>query len=116
MNVAFNIFQYFKKPQEDLEVQQAVADGVLGTKASVLAQKELENKAAVLAEQVKGKNEENERRFSEMGIRLDAAMTTAQNHIHSLDVKLDGLSSLVGSMNLNITKLSTILDERLPKK
>jgi hypothetical protein len=115
-SVIFGIYAYFHVPQESMEKKQAVASKEMDTKATVLAQKELENKANVLAEQVKGRNEENERRFLDMGNRLDAAMTTAQNHIHSVDVKADTLIASVGRMGNEITRLSTIIDERIPKK
>lgn len=38
------------------------------------------------------------------------------NHIHSLEVKVDGLSSEVGSLKVTMIKLATIIDERIPKK
>lgn len=127
IGVIFSIFFYFRKPQEDIEKRQGldalatekdklIAEKDLGTKATILAQKELETKALVLAEQVKNKDVENERRFNEMGVRLDTAMTTAQNHIHTVDVKVDKLIESVNIMGNKITELSTIINERIPKK
>lgn len=123
--VIFGIFSYFRTPQETMEKRMSldalatekdklIAEKDLGTKATILAQKELETKALVLAEQVKNKDVENERRFNDMGCRLDVAMTTAQNHIHTVDVKVDKLIETVGSMSNKITELSTIISERLP--
>lgn len=116
LSIIFSVYRYFRTPQEDLEKRQAVSDIELDAKASLLAQKEVENKANILAEQVKSKNDENERRFNEMGIRLDKSLETAQNHIHSVDVKVDNLVATVNSMGNAITKLSTIIDERIPRK
>lgn len=116
IGLIFVVYLYFRKPQEDMETKQALTDKEIDTKATVLAQKELENKANVLAEQVKGRNEENERRFIDLGTRLDTAMTTAQNHIHTVDVKVDTLIATVNIMSNEITRLSTIIDERIPKK
>lgn len=115
-SVTFGIFSYFHVPQESIEKKQALSEKEIDTKATVLAQKELENKANVLAEQVKSRNEENERRFLDMGCRLDTAMTTAQNHIHTVDVKVDTLIATVGTMSNEITRLSTIIEERIPRK
>ena len=123
----FAVYKSFHKPQEDIEKRQSldslatekdklIAEKDLGTKATILAQKELETKALVLAEQVKNKDVENERRFSEMGVRLDAGMALAQNHIHTVDVKADKLLVDVGALNISIAKLQTIIEERIPKK
>ena len=116
LGVIFTVFNYFKNPQEDIEKKQALTEKDLSSKATILAQKELETKALVLAEQVKNKDIENERRFNEMGIRLDTAMTTAQNHIHTVDTKVDRLIESVGILTNKITELSTIINERIPKK
>jgi len=113
-SVVFTIWGKVSKPQEAIEIKQALTDKDLVNKASLLAQKELETKAFVLAEQVKNKDIENERRFNEMGVRLDTAMTTAQNHIHTVDVKVDALITTTNAMNLNIMKLQTVIEERLP--
>jgi hypothetical protein len=127
IGVIFSIYKSYAQPQQELEKRQSLdalatekdkqlADKDLGTKASILAQKELETKALVLAEQVKNKDVENERRFNEMGARLDTAMATAQNHIHTVDVKVDELNKSVGVLTNKITELSTIINERIPKK
>jgi hypothetical protein len=116
LGVIFSIYLYFRKPQEEIELKQAVSEKDLSTKATILAQKELETKALVLAEQAKSKNEENERRFLDMGVRLDTAMTTAQNHIHTVDTKVDKLIESVNTMANKITELGTIISERMPRK
>lgn len=112
----FAVFMFFRKPQEDLETKQAVFDERDKSKATVLAQKEMENKAIVLAQQVQWEKEANEKKFTEFGLRLDTALNLAQNHIHSIDVKVDNLAVLVGVMDKSLTKLFTIVDERMPKK
>ena len=116
LGVMFTVYKYFRDPQIISDKKQLILDTEIDSKASILAQKELENKANVLAEQVKGRNEENERRFLDMGNRLDLAMTTAQNHIHTVDVKVDNLITTVNIMSNEITRLATIIDERIPKK
>ena len=116
LSIIFAVYNSFRKPQEDIETKQALSEKDLGTKATILAQKELETKALVLAEQVKNKDIENERRFNEMGVRLDTAMTTAKNHIHTVDVKVDRLIESVGILTNTITKLQTIIEERSPRQ
>lgn len=127
ITIIFSVWFKVRDPQEKTERAQGldalatekdklIAEKDLGTKATILAQKELETKALVLAEQVKNKDVENERRFNEMGVRLDTAMTTAQNHIHTVDTKVDELIKTVNMMSNKITELGTIISERIPKK
>lgn len=116
IGVIFAVYFTFRKPQDSLEKKQIIAGEELKDKATLLQQKEAENKANVLAEQIKSRNEENERRFSDMGVRLDTAMTTAQNHIHTVDVKVDKLIDTVGAMSNEIVRLGTIINERIPKR
>ena len=107
---------YLRKPQEDLEKKQLKSEEDLKDKATVLSQKEVESRAAILAQQVQWEKEANEKKFAEFGLRLDGAMTLAQNHIHTVDTKVDKLLETVGTMSNRITELSTIINERIPKK
>lgn len=112
----FAIFNTFHKPQESMEKQQALTDKSLDSKATVLAQKEVENKANVLAQQVQWEKEANEKKFAEFSLRLTDAMTMAQNHIHTVDTKVDGLIKVVAEMDKQLTHLATVIEERIPKK
>lgn len=116
LSVIFSVFLYFKKPQDKIELEQALTDKEVSSKATVLAQKEMENKANILAQQVQWEKEANEKKFVEMGLKIDSTMTLAQNHIHSIDVKVDNLATVVGVMNNLLTKVITIIDERIPSK
>ena len=93
-----------KKPQSDIEKTQAVA------------QKEVDGKAALLSQQLQWDKEANERRFKEMGESIVTSMTLAQNHIHTVDTKVDGLAALINTLTNNVTKLETIINERMPAK
>ncbi len=119
LSVIFNIFLYFKKPQEDMDKKQAVADKEMEGKATTLAQKEIENKATILAQQLQWEKEANERRFTEMQGSIKESMTMAQNHLHTVDVKTDALAAFVNTMNLNLTtelaRLSATIQERFPR-
>ncbi len=38
------------------------------------------------------------------------------NHVHTLDLRLDQTNDSIGKLALEVTRLSTIIDERIPKK
>jgi len=107
---------FVRKPQEDLETRQSVMNKDVANKATLVEQKEVENKAILLAEQVKWEKEANQAKFSEMSCKITEAMTLAENHIHTVDTKVDKLIDQVNGMALNIGSLSSIIDERIPKK
>ncbi len=104
IGMLFSIYIYFKKPQDALEKQVAVD------------QTAVDGKAALLAQQVQWEKEATEKRFKEFGERLDSALALAQNHIHTVDTKVDGLSVVVNKMSVSMERLATIIDERIPKK
>jgi hypothetical protein len=107
MSVAFTIWGNVRKPVDDMEIKQVVANKDLDNKATILAQKEMENKAALLAQQVVLQKETYDKKFQEMGVRLD-----------TLDTKLNDLILTSNVWHLEITKilteLSTIIKERIP--
>jgi hypothetical protein len=104
IGAVFMAVNYFKNPQIQLDKKQAID------------KTEEEGKAAILVQRVQWEKEANEKKFAEMGYRLDTAMTTAQNHIHTVDIKVDALITNINIMSNEITRLSTIIDERIPKK
>ncbi len=107
--VIFSIWNAVKKPTDDLEIKQVVANKDLDNKATILAQKEMENKASLLAQQVVLQKETYDKKFAEMSVRLD-----------SIDAKVNDLIATSNIWHLDITKilttLSTIIDERIPRK
>lgn len=116
VSVLFVIYGKFHTPQEDMEKKQLLVNKDLEDKATILSQKEVEKKAELLAQQVESERRMNEGRFTEMGRKIEASMTLAQNHIHTVQVNVEMLTTKVNEMNINIAKLSTIIEERLPKK
>ena len=40
----------------------------------------------------------------------------SNNHIHTVDTKVDKVQEIIASMGKEITKLGTIIEERIPKK
>lgn len=97
IGVIFIVYNYFKNPQIKSEKTDAL-----------------------LSQQMNWNKEANEKRFLEMSNKLTEAMTLAENHTHTVDVKVDKLVESVNLMNLNLSKevatLSTIINERIPHK
>lgn len=115
-SIMFSVFLYFKTPQEDLETKQALTDKEVDNKATILAQKEVENKAGLLAQQLQWEKEANQRRFIEMQENIKEVFLLASNHIHSVELKVDGLVETVSRMGNEMVKLATIIEERVTKK
>lgn len=95
--LTFGAFMFFRNPQEKLDKD-----------------------TGILAQQVQWEKEATAQRFSEMSKRMEDALVLAQNHTHTVDVKVDSLIGSVNSMNLQlstaIAKLETTINERIPKK
>jgi hypothetical protein len=89
----FSIFIYFKTPQEKSQTNDAVFE-----------------------ERMKNLQETNERRFKGIHDEIIEVNKTNQNCFHSVENKVDVLRNEVGSMNVSIGKLETIINERIPKK
>ena len=116
VSIIFSIYNYFKNPQEDQEKKLALAGKDIDGKATILAQKEMENKANLLAEQVKWTSGENEKKFAEMGIRIDRAFEVAQNHINTIETEVKSQTVSINVLTNKMTELTAILNERLPKR
>lgn len=112
----FTIYNSFKNPQTKIEKDQIKAEEDLKDKATILSQQEVESKAQLLAQQVQWEKEANEKRFCEMNLNLKEAVALAQNHIHTVDTKCDGLKATIEQMGKDIVQLTTIINERIPKK
>ena len=93
LGVIFSIFRYFKDPQ-------------------IISEK----KDALLAQQVQWSVEATERRFKEMQESFNGLLLQSNNHIHTVDVKVDKVSENMNILSNEITKLGTIIEERIPKK
>lgn len=118
--IIFSVFNYFKNPQTNIEKNQIKADEELKDKATILSQKEVENKANVLEKQFQWYMDTNEKKFSDFSKRLEDAFLLASNHTHTVDVKVDMLTKESNDWHLKIsnqmTDISRIIEERIPKK
>lgn len=106
--IIFSVYNSFKNPQDALDKQQD------------LDKQEVEGKIKLFDERFQWNREDNEKKFKEISLAMDRAMTLAENHTHTVDVKVDSLIGSVNSMNLQltnaITELRTTINERIPKK
>lgn len=59
---------------------------------------------------------EIDRRFKEVHEQINQLVAQTQNHIHTIDTKVETLSGNIVEMGREVTKLATIIDERIPKK
>ena len=103
-SVTVAVYNSLRNPQTKLDKEQAVAE------------KEMNSKAEILAQQVQWEKEANEKKFSDLQINIKDALTLAQNHTHTIDVKVDGLITTVNALGNTVTRLATILEERLPSR
>jgi hypothetical protein len=93
MAIIFSVYRYFKEPQVD------------GDKT-----------AALLAQQVKSQNEAIAQRFNDVQESFKGLLLQSNNHIHTVQTQVENLGLAVVSMGKDIVKLSTIIEERIPKK
>lgn len=91
--VVFAIYRYFKDPQTQDE-----------------------KAAALLAQQVKFITEASEARFKTMQENFQQLLLQSNNHIHTVDTKVEALTTTVNDMGKEIVKLGTIIEERIPHR
>lgn len=93
MGIIFGVYHYFKNPQVDADKRDAL-----------------------LAQQVQWQIEGTEKRFKQIQDSFQSLLLQSNNHIHTVDTKVDALSIKVGNLDIAIAKLGTIIEERIPKK
>lgn len=116
LGIIFGVYSHFRNPTEALEKGQISTDKEVSTKATILAQTEMASKATLLAQQVEWEKTLNDKKFAEFGVRLDASALLATNHIHTVDTKVSNLTVTINQMSNEIVKLSTIIEERIPRR
>jgi len=116
IGIIFIVYHFFKNPQISSEKEQIKIEENMKDKASIISQKEVENKAAVLEKQFQWYMEVNQQKFCDMGKRLDEAFILAANHTNTVDKKVDKLVESTNILGLEVSKLSTIIEERMPRK
>jgi hypothetical protein len=89
----FGIFHYFKNPQIKSE-----------------------KKDALFEQQIKFINEINEKRFQSLQDSFQSLLLQSNNHINTVDTNVQNLTKTIIEMGKDICTLSTIINERIPKK
>ena len=104
----FTVFNYFKNPQTELD------------KRTALDKEEAEGRSSLINERLQWEKDANIEKFRDMAKRLDDAFALAQNHIHTVDEKLTGYIEASNKWHIEtsnqLTQLTTIINERIPKK
>lgn len=113
--IIFSVFNYFKNPQIFLDKKQALDKKEVESKASLLAA-EVHNKALILATDLAAEKHTTERRFTDIGDRMNRALTLAENHTHTVDIKVDKLTEVINLLAIQVGKLETKIDERIPPR
>jgi len=93
LGILFTVYNKIRKPQEDNDINKVVTEKDLGTKATLLAQKEAEGKASLLQQQVVTEKEYNTKKFVELNDRFN-----------NTDHKIETLIETVNGMNLSLSK------------
>lgn len=92
LGVIFAVYNYFRNPQISADKTDAL-----------------------LSQQIKWMMEQNESRFSNVQDRFNSLLLQSNNHIHTVDTKVEALVTTVTTMGLAIAKLGTIIEERVPR-
>lgn len=93
LGVLFSIFIYFKDPQIAAEKTDALLKQQMGFFIDT-----------------------TEKRFQTMQENHHQLVLQSNNHIHTVDTKVDKLHASVDKLGNEVVKLSTIIEERIPKK
>lgn len=73
-------------------------------------------RAALLAQQVQIVAESVDRRFKDAQDSFQLLLLQSNNHIHTVDTKVEMLKTNVNDLSREIVKLQTIIEERIPNK
>ena len=71
---------------------------------------------AIIKERFDLTQKSNDRRFEDMYKTMAESTKLNQNCIHTVEIKVDSLADSVNKSNIKIAKLSTIIEERIPRK
>jgi len=91
--IIFTVYNYFKNPQIKSDKTDALMD-----------------------QRLKWNTESSDKRFDAMQKNFEDLLLQSNNHIHTVEIKVDTMSTNMDIMSNEITKLSTIIEERIPRK
>lgn len=89
IGVIFTVYHYFRNPQIRTDKRDAIQE-----------------------QQFKWVQETTERRFKDIQGNFTDLLSLNQNHLHTIDTKIEVLNEIVSSLGKDIVKLQTIVEER----
>lgn len=104
LSTAFNMYQGLRKPQESEEKKSALLAQQVKFAADAVAQRFIDLSQAT------------ETRFKNVQDSFNQLLLQSNNHIHTVDTKVDTLNGNVSDLSIKVATLTTIIDERIPKK
>lgn len=109
IGLIFAVFFFFKNPQVLLEKKQALNEANDKNKTPI-------TNFEILKTQFDMMCKSNDDKFMRLETQIEKAFVVANNHTNETDSKVTGLVAEVGSLRNEVTKLGTIIEERIPKK
>lgn len=100
LGILFVVYNSFRRPQIDADK----------TDLAIKAQ------ATLLEQRFQWNQEGIEKRFKEIQDNFQSLLLQSNNHIHTVDTKVEALSTTISLATNEITRLGTIIEERIPKK
>jgi len=93
LGIMFGVYNYFRNPQIKSEKTDALMEQRVSWMVDI-----------------------SDRRFKDMQDNFKELLLQSNNHIHTVDTKVDALQGIIIGMGQEIIKLGTIIEERIPKK
>lgn len=104
LGILFGVFHYFRNPQIDSEKREA------------LMKQKMDWQTEGNDRRFKEIIDMSDRQFKNMQENFKDLLLQSNNHVHTVDTKVDALQGIVIGMGQEIVKLGTIIEERFPKK
>lgn len=93
MGVIFSVYRYFRDPQ----IKSDKTD-------------------ALMEQRFQWGQENVDKRFKDFQDSFSLLVSTSQNHLHTLDTKIEALTVVSVQMQKDVVRLMTIIEERIPTK
>lgn len=100
IGIIFTVYNSFRKPQIDSDKTDIA----------------LKAQSTLLEQRFQWNQEGSDKRFKEIQDNFQSLLLQSANHIHTVDTKVEALSATVAELSNNITRLTTIIEERVPRK
>ena len=109
IGLLFSVWFKVKDPQEKLDKKQAINEERDKNKTERID-------FGILKTQFDMMCKINSDTFAKLELQIKEAFIVANNHTNETDSKVTGLVLEVGNLRNDVTRLATIIEERIPKK